>query len=135
MGRLLVSVGLMFGASAAISALTTTVDPYGIRFPRLTLALVVLGEALSTASLLVGSLSVIVRFPTGRRTSRRGLVVELLIVGALLGQMVSGSLPDSPRHRVRRSPCRPSAPTRWLPSTSSCATAGRRRWSAPSSAG
>ncbi len=68
-------------------------DPYGIRFPRLSFALRLLGDALSTTSLLIGSLSVIVRFPTGRRTSRRGLVVELLIAGALLGQLLSAVAP------------------------------------------
>ena len=50
MGRLLVTVGLMFAAERRASApLTTAVDPFGMRFPRITPALVVLGEALSTA--------------------------------------------------------------------------------------
>ncbi len=103
MGRLLVAVGLMFAASAGIGTVTTAVDPFGFRFPGITPALVVLGEALSSASLLIGSLSVIVRFPTGRRTSRLGLVVELMLVGVILAQMLAEVAPGTDRRRrVRR---------------------------------
>lgn len=93
MGRLLVTVGLMFAASAIVSATTTRIDPYAMRFPRITPALVVVGEALSTLSLVIGSLSVVVRFPTGRRTSRIGLVVEVLIVSVILGQLLATAVP------------------------------------------
>lgn len=93
MGRLLVAVGLMFAASAGIGTLTTAVDPAGIRFPRITPALVVAGEALGSLALLIASVSVIVRFPTGRRTSRLGLVVELLFVVVLVLQLLAEAVP------------------------------------------
>jgi len=93
MGRLLVAVGLMFGASAAIGLVTSQFDPFAIRFPRVTPVLGFVGTVLSTASLLVGSLFVIVRFPTGRRTSRLGLVIEVFGVSAIVGMIVADLLP------------------------------------------
>lgn len=93
MGRLLVAVGLMFAASAGIGTLTTAVDPAGIRFPRITPALIVASEALGSLALLIGSVSVIVRFPSGRRTSRLGMVVELMFVVVLALQLLAEAVP------------------------------------------
>jgi hypothetical protein len=92
MGRLLIAVGVLFGATAALSAVTAIVDPTGSRFGRLTAIANVSRELLGTVSLLVGSIVVVVRFPSGRRTSRLGLVIEVLVASAVfemaLGRMV-----------------------------------------------
>jgi hypothetical protein len=80
MGRLLVSVGLLYGASAALSLVTSELDPFGMRFPRITPWVTLLAEILGTTSLLIGSVFIIVRFPSGRRTSRLGLIIELLVL-------------------------------------------------------
>jgi hypothetical protein len=94
MGRLLAAVGLLFALSAAISLVVAAVDPFGMRFPTITRFLNVAGEAMSTVALLAGSLFVIVRFPSGRRTSRLGLVIEALIAVAIGGMLLSEIAPS-----------------------------------------
>jgi hypothetical protein len=93
MGRLLAGAGLLFGAGAAISLIVSVVDPFGMRFPRITPVLMVVGEVMSTVSLVAGSLIVIVRFPSGRRTSRLGLAIEAMVVVAIGGLILSELLP------------------------------------------
>jgi hypothetical protein len=94
MGRLLAAVGLLFATSAAISLIVTAVDPLAMRFPKITPAFIVVAEVMSTVSVVAGSLFVIVRFPSGRRTSRLGLVIEGLIVVAIGGLVVSEVVPS-----------------------------------------
>jgi hypothetical protein len=93
MGRLLAAVGVLFGASAAISLGVAALDPFAMRFPRITPVLIVVGEVLSTVALLASSLLVIVRFPSGRRTSRLGAVIEGMIVVAIGGLILSEAVP------------------------------------------
>jgi hypothetical protein len=94
MGRLLTLVSLLFALSAAIGLVTDVIDQYQLRFGRLTEWAIAVAEALSTISLLVGSVIVIVRFPSGRRTSRMGLLIEGLIVVAVGGLIVGEVLPS-----------------------------------------
>jgi hypothetical protein len=96
MGRLLAGVGLLFAASAGISLVVSAVDPFGMRFPTITRVLTVIAEVMSTVSLVAGSLFVIVRFPSGRRTSRLGLVIEGLIGVAISGLILSQVVPSIP---------------------------------------
>jgi hypothetical protein len=93
MGRLLATVGLMFAASAALGLVAAELDPFGMRFPRITPWVTLLSDLLSTASLLVGSVFVIVRFPSGRRTSRLGLIVELLVLSVIPGMILAQVVP------------------------------------------
>jgi hypothetical protein len=94
MGRLLTLVSLLFALSAAIGLVTDVIDQYQLRFGRLTEWAIAVAEALSTISLLVGSVIVIVRFPSGRRTSRMGLLIEGLIVVAVGGLIVGEVVPS-----------------------------------------
>jgi hypothetical protein len=94
MGRLLTLVSLLFALSAAIGLVTDVIDQYQLRFGRLTEWAIAVAEALSTISLLVGSVIVIVRFPSGRRTSRMGLLIEGLLVVAVGGLIVGEVVPS-----------------------------------------
>jgi hypothetical protein len=94
MGRLLTLVSLLFALSAAIGLVTDVIDQYQLRFGRLTEWAIAVAEALSTISLLAGSVVVIVRFPSGRRTSRMGLLIEGLIVVAVGGLIVGEVVPS-----------------------------------------
>lgn len=93
MGRLLVTSGLMATLSAVLGDVATIVDPSGVRSGWLTDALVFGSEFLSTASILVSSLFVVARFPSGRRTSRLGLLVELLGASVILSLVVAELVP------------------------------------------
>jgi hypothetical protein len=94
MGRLLAGVGVLFGASAAITVVVSTVDPFAMRFPTITGLLRVVGEVMRTVSQVAGSLFVIVRFPSGRRTSRLGTVIEVMLVVAMGGLILSQVMPS-----------------------------------------
>jgi hypothetical protein len=94
MGRLLTLVSLLFALSAAIGLVTDVIDQYQLRFGRLTEWAIAVAEALSTISLLAGSVVVIVRFPSGRRTSRMGLLIEGLLVVAVGGLIVGEVVPS-----------------------------------------
>jgi hypothetical protein len=94
MGRLLAGVGVLFGASAAITVVVSTVDPFAMRFPTITGVLRVVGEVMRTVSQVAGSLFVIVRFPSGRRTSRLGTVIEVMLVVAMGGLILSQVMPS-----------------------------------------
>jgi hypothetical protein len=83
----------MFAASAALGLVAAELDPFGMRFPRITPWVTLLSDLLSTASLLVGSVFVIVRFPSGRRTSRLGLIVELLVLSVIPGMILAQVVP------------------------------------------
>jgi hypothetical protein len=95
MGRLLAGVGVLFGASAAITVVVSTVDPFAMRFPTITGLLRVVGEVMRTVSQVAGSLFVIVRFPSGRRTSRLGTVIEVMLVVAMGGLILSQVMPSA----------------------------------------
>lgn len=94
MGRLLVIVGLMATCSAVVGEVATTLDPVGLRFGLLTEGLILVSELLSTASILAGSLLVAVRFPSGRRTTRLGLLIELLGLAVIVGMLIAGLIPS-----------------------------------------
>jgi hypothetical protein len=94
MGRLLAGVGVLFGASAAITVVVSTVDPFAMRFPTITGLHRVVGEVMRTVSQVAGSLFVIVRFPSGRRTSRLGTVIEVMLVVAMGGLILSQVMPS-----------------------------------------
>jgi hypothetical protein len=93
MGRLLATVGLMFGASAALRLVLAELDPFGMRFPHVTTWVALFADILSTTSLLIGSVFVVVRFPSGRRTSRLGLVVELLVLSVIPAMVLAHVVP------------------------------------------
>ena len=98
-GRLTLAIGLMFAAGAGINAGIILFNP------RWGTAAVIraFGDAVSqgliASALVAGMVIVVAWFPDGRRSSRLGAVVEVLIalaiastvVGALIGWLVGGS--------------------------------------------
>jgi len=93
MGRLLMAVAAATVLSGVIAVVAATLDPFGFRFGRLTQVAILASEILSTASIVLGSLFVVVRFPSGRRTSRFGTAIELLSLVVIVGQVVASLVP------------------------------------------
>ncbi len=83
-GRLMLLIGLTFAIAAIARVALFAIDPNGFRFPPFTDIAIGLANGLTGLAVMVGGVSVLVRFPSGRRTSRLGLVAEVcLFVGAL----------------------------------------------------
>jgi hypothetical protein len=98
-GRLTLAIGLMFAAGAAINAATLLLNPrWGMASVIRALADVV-SQGLIVSALVAGMVIVVIWFPDGRRSSRLGAVVEVLVgialastaVGALIGWLVERS--------------------------------------------
>ena len=94
-GRLALAIGLAFSASAALSSISAALTPTGFGWPILpgraslvvTIA-VAASEALMAGALLIGTILLIAWFPSGRRSSRLGLIVEALVAVAIAAAVV-----------------------------------------------
>ena len=94
-GRILLAAGVVAALSFAINSLMSQFDPYTFVFGQAGRALVQIAEFLSSASLVAASLIVVVRFPSGHRTSRLGTLVEVATVFTLVGIAVSTIAPGT----------------------------------------
>ncbi len=92
-GRLMLLIGLTFALTAISRVVLSEVDPSGTRFPPFTDIGIGLAKGLTGLAVLVGGVSVVVRFPSGRRTSRLGLVAEACLLAGAFGAMLGALLP------------------------------------------
>ena len=87
-GRLALTIGLAYSISTLIVAVVVAATPTGAAFPIVPGSVMVLvelaldaSEILQAAALGIGTILLITWFPSGRRTSRLGAVVEVGVVG------------------------------------------------------
>ena len=91
-GRLALAIGLALSTSAAMAAITTAMTPTGFVRPGLpglwnvvVSVAIAASEVLLAGALIVGTTLLVAWFPSGRRTSRLGALVEVLIAIGILG--------------------------------------------------
>ena len=92
-GRLMLLIGLTFAITTIARVVLFAIDPYGFRFPPFTGIGVGLAKGLTGLAVAAGGVSVVVRFPSGRRTSRLGLAAEACLIAGAVGTMVGAFLP------------------------------------------
>jgi len=98
-GRLTLAIGLMFAAGAGINAGITLFNPRWGTASAIRAVGDVVSQGLIVMALVAGMVIVVVWFPDGRRSSRLGSVVEVLVglavaitvLGALIGWLVERS--------------------------------------------
>ncbi len=106
-GRLTLAIGLMFAASAAISA---SIDLFNPRWGIATVLRAVgshVSESLTVVALVGSMILVVVWFPDGRRGSRLGAVVEALLGLVLVGAVVGAAFTDWTDAPLARDQVRP----------------------------
>ena len=92
-GRLMLLIGLTFALTTIAGVALFAIDPSGTRFPPFTAIGIGLAKGLTGLAVLGGGVSVVVRFPSGRRTSRLGLVAEVCLIVGAIGTMLGAFLP------------------------------------------
>ncbi|HEX6868328.1 MAG TPA: hypothetical protein VF119_05955, partial [Candidatus Limnocylindrales bacterium] len=93
--RILLAVGLIAAISYGIQLVMERVDPYTFVFGQIGQAILAIADIMNTAAILVGSVVVVVRFPSGHRTSRLGTVIELIVLTMLAGVAVAILVPEA----------------------------------------
>ena len=90
-GRLALAIGLAYSTSAVVASVVSALTPPGAAFPVVPGSVMLLvelavdaSELLQMATLAIGTTLLVTWFPSGRRTSRLGALVELGLVATIV---------------------------------------------------